>query len=151
MSRVKHGMYGTRVYNVWAGMVYRCKANNKYSRNYHDRGIEVCKEWRASFINFYNWAFQAGYRDDLQIDRIDNDKGYFPENCRFVTAKVNCLNRRNNKLITINGVTKSITEWGEASGVSRATLGMRISRGWPVEQLLNLTQLRGPKKKEAFL
>lgn len=93
-----HGMHKTRLYSVWTVMLQRVGvhkgASEEAKRNYQDRGITVCDEWLV-FENFRDWALSHGYKDDLQIDRIDNDKGYCPENCRWVTPKENLNNRRN--------------------------------------------------------
>lgn len=93
-----HGMCKTRLYSIWKEMLKRVGvfkgASEKKKRLYQDRGIGVCDEWLV-FENFRDWALSHGYKDDLQIDRIDNDKGYCPENCRWVTCKENNNNRRN--------------------------------------------------------
>ena len=95
-----HGMSGSRVYNVWRNMIQRCTdQNSNRFDSYGERGITVCDEWRKSFDSFYSWATDNGYREDLQIDRRDNDGNYCPENCRFVMRPVNITNRgkmRNN-------------------------------------------------------
>lgn len=83
-----------RIYDIWAGMKQRCLNHNH--KNYHHygyRGIAVCEEW-MSFINFYRWALKSGYRNDLTLDRIDNNKGYEPNNCRWVSQQVQAINRR---------------------------------------------------------
>ena len=93
-----HGMCKTRIYSVWKSMLKRAGAtkgaSEEVKRLYQDRGITVCDEWLV-FENFRDWALSHGYSDDLEIDRIDNDKGYCPENCRWVTPKENVNNRRN--------------------------------------------------------
>ena len=86
----KHGhtthTTASRLYHTWSGMVQRCtNPNEKYYCNYGGRGIEICEEWRKDFATFKDWAIASGYSDDLFIDRIDNGKGYFPNNCRWVT------------------------------------------------------------------
>ena len=97
-ANTKHGMYKTRLYSVWQSMLQRAGvykgADENNKRHYQDRGITVCSEWLV-FENFRDWALSHGYSDDLEIDRIDNDKGYCPENCRWVTPKENTNNRRN--------------------------------------------------------
>lgn len=88
----------TRIYRVWCSMQQRCyHPNCKAYRHYGGRGIRVCKKWRGSYLNFRSWAMANGYSDNLQIDRIDNNKGYSPQNCRFVTASQNVVNRRKRK------------------------------------------------------
>ena len=93
-----HGMCKTRIYSVWKSMLNRGGVHKgvdeETKRLYQDRGITVCDEWLV-FENFRDWALSHGYSDDLEIDRRDNDKGYCPENCRWVTPKENINNRRN--------------------------------------------------------
>lgn len=91
----KHGGRQTRLYGTWVRMIQRCiNPNNKRYKYYGGRGISVCDEWRSSFANFRDWAKSTGYKDHLTLDRVNNDKGYWPENCRFVTQVVQCQNRR---------------------------------------------------------
>lgn len=93
-----HGETHTRLYTIWRGMRQRCEnANRKHYSDYGGRGITVCPEWDESYEAFRDWAVSNDYRDDLTIDRIDNDKGYFPENCRWVTMSVQNANRRHYK------------------------------------------------------
>lgn len=92
-AKKTHGFKGTRLYRVWESMKQRCKSSKHPSfHRYGGRGIAVCEEWQK-FEPFGAWALLNGYQDNLQIDRIDNDRGYSPDNCRFVTAKENMANR----------------------------------------------------------
>lgn len=88
----RHGQAKNKIYRVWTGMIRRCKSNadEKHKKRYFDRGIIVCEEWKSS-INFFNWAISL-YKPGLELDRINNDKGYYPGNCRFTTRKVNMNN-----------------------------------------------------------
>lgn len=89
-----HGMTGTRLYRIWHRMRDRCSRpeGDSPTGRYYGRGIRVCDEWQ-SFENFYQWAISNGYADHLQIDRIDNDGNYCPENCRWATCSQNLCNR----------------------------------------------------------
>lgn len=122
--KLKHGLYreNSRLFNVWQTMKSRCENANRdnYAR-YGGRGITVCEEWQTA-ENFVKWALDNGYEKGLQLDRIDNAKGYSPENCRFVTASVNSRNRRNTKFLTLKGETKCVAEWSEILGVSQYTI-----------------------------
>ena len=90
----KHGMSRTRLYQIWASMKHRCDSPNAvcYHR-YGGRGITYCDEW-SNFEPFMEWAYKSGYSDDLTIDRINNDKGYYPENCKWSTQKEQALNKQ---------------------------------------------------------
>ena len=85
-----HMLSGTRLYRIWENMIARCENRNSDSwKNYGGRGISICSEWRNDFLSFYNWAISHGYDDSLTIDRIDNDKGYEPNNCQFLSRSEN--------------------------------------------------------------
>jgi hypothetical protein len=95
-AKVRHGQTGTRLHNIWGAMKQRCNNPNfKQWKDYGGRGIKVCDEWNSKhgFDSFYKWAMDNGYDSKLEIDRIDNDGNYEPNNCRFVTHKENMNNR----------------------------------------------------------
>lgn len=132
----KHGMSHSRLYKVWGNMRKRCtcKTDEHYDR-YGKRGITICDEWANSFIAFRDWALSTGYDEfaptgECTIDRIDNNKGYFPENCRWVNRNVQQNNRRANHLLTIDGKTHTVAEWSEVSGICYQTIQKRLQLGW---------------------
>lgn len=130
----KHGQHGTRLYHIWDNMKRRCNnPENPGFYLYGERGIDVCPEWNE-FQPFYDWAIANGYRDSLQLDRADNNKGYSPDNCRWVTSRVNNRNKRTNKLITYNGETRILKDWSEYLGINYNTLRKRIRKGWSIEK-----------------
>lgn len=124
-----HKMSGSRLYGIWQGMKGRCDNphNARYDR-YGGRGIVVCDEWRNSFENFYNWAIQNGYSDELTIDRKDNDGNYEPGNCRWSSNQEQCNNRCTNVKITIGNATKTLTEWCVIFELDIYTINARYNR-----------------------
>lgn len=133
-----HGHKNDRLYNIWGRMKQRCE-NPKYYKykDYGGRGIAVCDEWRLDFHAFYEWALSHGYEDGLTLERVDNDKGYCPDNCRWATRKEQNNNRRSNRRITYNGETHTIAEWSKITGIKQGTIRNRIALyGWPVEKAL---------------
>lgn len=139
----KHGLFGKRIYGIYFGMVDRChKPTDCNYPRYGARGITVCDEWRNDKMKFFEWSFANGYADNLSLDRIDNNKGYSPENCRWATRFEQCNNKSTNHYVTINGETHTISEWARITGILKSTLRERIIRGITGEDLL-----RTPKRK----
>lgn len=100
------------------------------------KGIFVCEEWQNDFMRFYNWAYENGYNDNLTIDRIDVNREYSPENCRWVTAKEQSNNRSTSKKYTICGETKTVSQWADKYNVSKSLIYNRLKLGWDIEKAL---------------
>ena len=124
----RHGLSKHPLNKIWRSMRRRCnnQSSSSYQR-YGGRGISVCDEWN-NFETFYRWAISNGWADGLSIDRIDNDRGYSPDNCRFASRKEQSRNRRTNVSITVNGITKLQIEWAELLGLSYNTISVWKSR-----------------------
>lgn len=130
INSVKHGYARSkdkkRIYHTWQNMKKRCNPNSKSkaTKDYAKRGIKVCNEW-ISFEGFLEWALASGYDDTKEIDRIDVDGNYEPSNCRWVDRLSQSNNKRRTIYLTIDGVTKSITDWAEETGLKRRTIYSR--------------------------
>ena len=135
--QIKHGGYGTRLYNIWRGMKTRChNPNDKDYPHYGGKGITVCSEWADDFACFQRWALKNGYERHLTIDRIDNDSGYLPSNCEWITNGKNAIKRSFVKLDYKRAqAIKKLVETGisqrmiaDACGISQSTVS-RIATG----------------------
>lgn len=128
--RTTHGMSQTYIYKAWTQILQRCtNPNNPAFHNYGGRGIELHKEWRESFVKFSEYlGDQPGAKHS--IDRIDNNGNYAPGNVRWATKIEQARNRRSSRLITADGVTRTIAEWIELSGLAASTVERRLKRGW---------------------
>lgn len=134
----------TRLHKIWECMHARCEnPNHKYYANYGGRGITVCDEW-SEYVTFRDWAIEAGYGDNLTIDRIDVNGNYSPKNCRWATIREQQNNKRTNHLICLDGVSRTISEWSEMLGIRKTTLRMRLASGWDERKAL-LTPVRQRK------
>lgn len=133
-------IYKHRLHSTWTHMKQRCY--NPQHKSYHlfgGKGIEVCLEWRDDYTEFYNWAMNNGYADNLSLDRI-NDKGnYEPNNCRWIDSKEYYRKCRPNRGITwtIDGETKKLTEWCKEYGINKRTALYRVNvKGMTQKQAL---------------
>ena len=145
--RKTHGMSKNKFYQVWNGIKQRCyNENNKQYKNYGERGIKVCDEWINNFEAFYDWSINNGYKEGLQIDRIDVNGNYEPNNCRWVDRYINNNNRRNNITFTYKGKTMSLRAWCRYFNVSYKTCMTRYYRGHTIEECLQLIDLSDHRK-----
>jgi hypothetical protein len=125
----------TPEYVVWASMLTRCTNPNSAAwRHYGGRGITVCTRWLQSFENFY--ADMGPRPDGMTLDRIDNNKGYSPENCAWVSRKAQSHNTRRNRYIEYDGKTLCLSDWARHLGIAQATLSSRLKNGWPLDRAL---------------
>ena len=126
-----------KLYRVWDGIVQRCNnPNAKNYQNYGGRGIKMSDDWRKDFSEFEKYCMANGWEYGLQVDRINNENGYFPGNIRFVSASENMRNKRTNHLINFMGETLCAADWCERFNMSDSTLWRRLSSGWSVEDAL---------------
>lgn len=134
-----HGETKTRLYNIWRGMKKRCYLPSDTSYKWYGaKGTKVCGEWLSSYETFRNWALQTGYEEHLTLDRIKNDKGYCPENCRWTDWTTQERNRSNNVIVTFRGDEMTLSEVAEELGESRALISYRYK---------NNIDFDNPKKK----
>lgn len=127
--KVGKNIYSEPLYSTYYGMKTRCYNENHESyKHYGGRGISVCDEWlgKNGFLEFNKWAIENGWNEGLTIDRIDNDKGYSPSNCRWVKHAEQVKNRRNMKLYDYYGKTLCLKEICERENVSYAKLYYRV-------------------------
>lgn len=124
------------VARAWYAMRERCNTENHPAfKNYGGRGITICERW-GHIDNFIEDMFPT-WLSGLTIERVDNNKGYSPENCVWAGRKEQANNRRSNKAITFNGVTLTVAQWAQRMGIRKNTLVNRLGiRGWPIERAL---------------
>ena len=136
------------LYIRWKAINYRChhiKNGNCYTR----KSITVCDEWRDSYIKFKSWALSHGYKDGLTIDRINNNEGYSPGNCRFITNQQNCNNRDNTFYVIYQGERKPFMEliYSKNLLLHMHTIRERIKRGWNTDEAFNKPIREGNYKR----
>lgn len=132
----KHGMCISIEYRTWASMKYRCTTQTHASfKRYGARGIDVCPEWMSGFEAFYK---DMGERPGpgYSLDRIDNNKGYNKENCRWATKKEQMLNTSQNVYIELGGKRMTITQWSRYLGGAPQLVRTRLTKGWSLEKAL---------------
>lgn len=131
-KKKKETRVGTRLYSIYHSMKERCK-HNKYYEN-----VEICEEWLNDYQAFYNWAMANGYNDNLTIDRIDVNGNYEPNNCRWANTETQSNNKRTTIYITLNGVTKNVSEWAKITGLSKQLIRQRYNAGKTPKEILKV-------------
>lgn len=137
-SKEKHGMSRSRIYKEYYSMLNRCLPSYHMHKYYYDKGISVCKEWadkEIGFKNFLDWSMKNGYREDLTLDRKDNNKGYYPGNCRWATNKEQQNNKSTNIIIEYMGESKTLKQWCEHLELNYGMILARRRRGWEPPRL----------------
>lgn len=149
-SRIKHGEWHTRLYGIWSGMKRRCYVTTcKMYKYYGGRGITVCEKWQ-DYIPFRDWALANGYSDKLTLDRIDVNKNYCPENCRWATYVVQQNNRRNNHVVVYQGKEYTVSELARKLGLSASVVSARLRKGWDVDKAYVKSDFRGHRKLKTY-
>lgn len=150
-ANIKHGKIQTPLYKIFASMKQRCYNKNQLKyKIYGARGIKICDEWLKNFNNFYDWAIENGYNKSLSIDRIDNNGNYEPSNCRWVNAKAQALNRRNNVVISYNGETHPLSIWCEKLNLPYERMEQRIKSGWDAKKAFTTPILSNIERRKTF-
>lgn len=132
---LKHGWARSRTYESWSAMKHRCtNVNHAAYKHYGGRGITVCPQWRESFESFLG---DLGERPvGFSLDRIDPNGNYEPGNCRWASPRIQGNNRRSNRWLNCNGITLTLSEWAEVTGLRVTTIRERLRRGWSVARAL---------------
>lgn len=143
---IKHGLYKSRSYKIWAGMVQRCTNPNHVGFHlYGGRGIKICKRWKI-FQNFFD---DMGHPPSVKhtIDRRNNNGNYKITNCHWALKKQQERNKRSNIFLTFNGETKCLKDWADSIGVYKSTITRRIKLGWTTKMILTTPSV---PKSEAY-
>lgn len=147
----KHNLCNTRIYNIFLGAKSRCyNIKDKAYKNYGGRGIKICNEWLNDFMNFYNWAINSGYQDNLTLDRIDVNKNYEPNNCRWTTMKEQENNRTNNRRIKYKEKIYTLSQLSNILGLSSVTLKWRLDHNWNENELSLKTNFGNNKIRKEY-
>ena len=145
----KHGLSASRINRIYRHMKERCyeKAGKDYEL-YGGRGITVCDDWLGEhgFENFYAWSMVHGYAESLSIDRVDTDKGYSPDNCRWVNATVQANNRRTNVVYDIGNGPQTRAELCKEYGIPYFKFRDRVASGWTVKEALEIDKRQRAKR-----
>lgn len=136
-KNLKHGMAKTKTYRCWSAMINRCRNQSQDQwEMYGGSGIEVCRQWQDSFEFFLEDMGECP-PGDFSIDRINNSKGYYKENCRWADRATQRRNQSSRlRLLELHGKTQCLTDWAREYGIHRETLATRLGSGWDLELAL---------------
>lgn len=135
-GNTKHGLRRTLEYGIWANIKSRCTNPNDQAFEYYGgRGIKICDRW----LRFENFLEDMGKRPSSKstLDRKDNNGDYEKSNCRWITMKEQCNNRRSNRILSFNGKSQNISQWAKELNIQAALISLRLGRGWSVEEALS--------------
>lgn len=131
-----HGLTETSEYKIWSGIISRCYTPSATGyKHYGGRGITVCDRWLNSFELF---LLDMGNKPspEMSVDRIDSNRGYYPDNCRWATRFTQANNRRFTKVYSHDGESKTLSEWAQCSDIAYHTLKCRLKRGWSLSDAI---------------
>lgn len=138
-----HGCSKERLYRVWRGMIDRCydERNESYG-HYGGRGIQVCEDWRSSYLVFKEFMISHGYKEDAKrgectIERVDINGNYSPDNCKVISMQEQAWNKTNSHMEEYNGEKKTIAEWALEYNIPYNLIFKRLQRGWTMHEALN--------------
>jgi hypothetical protein len=133
----KHGLSKHPLHKIWSGIKSRCYCeSSSHYKDYGNRGIKVCDEWKNNFKTFYDWAINNGWQSSLEINRINNNKNYESNNCNFVTSKINCNNKRNNKIVSYKDKQYTVAQLAEKYNLSWVLTNYRLNNNIPLDKTI---------------
>lgn len=137
-KKTKYIVYSKRLKECYVNMKTRCtnKKQDPFNR-YVNRGIDLCEEWKNDYSKFQTWALNSGYNENLTLDRIDNNKGYSPDNCRWVTRKEQANNRRTSLFLNYQGTSDTLANWSRKLNIPYNYIQYRIYKGKDLEEVVN--------------
>ena len=134
-----------RIGNIWDSMKQRCLNSKSKSFKYY-KEIKICDEWLNSFDEFYKWSIENGYKDNLTIDRINNKEGYNPNNCRWVSMKVQANNRKNNIILEYKNKNFTLAQFEEEYKICQKKINVALKRGFTIEEIVIMNQSKKIKE-----
>lgn len=158
-KKATHKMTNSKIYRTYSSMKNRCyNANEPSYARYGGRGITICPEWlgKNGFVNFMQWSYANGFDENAtktqcSLDRIDNNKGYSPNNCRWANSEIQANNRRSNRLIEFNGEIHTVAEWARILDISADNISRRIDYlGWDINKALTQKVNKNRKIKKGM-